>query len=268
MSSDVSGQEAVANSISFAIEGEVTLDTLSESMEALKRLLRELSTELVPESNIRWIVENLSGGSLHTTFRGSATDSSKMEDVATVARRYADIGEAVASSEELPCAADVVEAVEELLAVAQAGGTEAIFQADGKTARVNLAAWNRRLATGRSRAIGSVTGVIKGINGSGQPYINVYEDDRGPAVRCYVNDEQLKWALSVWGETVYVHGRLARDRLTRQKREIRQIIRYRVVQKQENARFENAFGAGQWRSGDPLPADLIRAVRDADSGAA
>ena len=264
MSSDVQRQKAPENSISFSIEGEVTLDTLSESMEALKRLLRELSSELVPGSNIKWIVEDLKGGSLHTTFRGSAADSTKIDDVATVARQYAAIGEAVARSEPLPCAEDVVEAVEQLLAVAQTEGSEAIFEADGKTSRVDLGAWNRQLVTGRSRAIGSVTGVIKGINGSGQPYINVYEEDRGPAVRCYVNDEQLKWALSVWGETVYIHGRLTRDRGSRRKREIRQIIKYRVVQKESNARFESAFGVGQWRLGDPSSVDLIRAARDAD----
>ncbi len=253
-----------ANSISFSIEGEITLDTLSDSMEALKRLLRELSSELVPGSNIRWIVDDLKGGSVHTTFRGSADGSSDMDDVAAVARQYAAIGQAAAMSDELPYADDVVEAVEELLSVAQSEGSEAIFEANGKTSRVNLMAWNRQLATGRSRAIGSVTGVIKGINGSGQPYISVYEQDRGAAVRCYVNEEQLRWALSAWGATVYVRGRLTRDRGSRRKREIRQIISFRVIEEQKNKRFESAFGAGEWRPGDPSSVELIRAVRDAE----
>lgn len=253
-----------ADSISFSIEGEITLDTLSDSMEALKRLLTELTSELVPGSKIKWIVDDLKGGSVHSTFRGSAIGGGSMDDVTTVAREYAAIGDAVARSDELPCAGQVVEAVEDLLAIAQSEGSEAIFEADGKESRVNLRAWNRRLVTGRSRAIGSVTGVIKGINGSGQPYISVYENDRGPAVRCYVSDEQLMWALSAWGMTVYVHGHLTRDAASRRKREIRQIIRYRVVPEPTTKHFEDAFGVGEWRSGDPSSVELIRAARDAD----
>ena len=249
-------------SISFSIEGEITLDTLCDSMEALKRLLRQLTSEIVPGSNIRWVVDELQAASLHTTFRGDAVADSSAEDVTKVAKEYAAIGEAVAHGDELPCAAEVVEAVEELLSAAQQDGSEAVFIADGKTSRVDLRAWNRKLATGRSRALGSVTGVIKGINGSGQPYITIYERERGAAVRCYVNEKQLKWALSAWGATVYVQGRLTRERSSRRKREIRQIINYRVVSDNRTGRFEEAFGVGEWQVGDPSSVQLIRAIRD------
>lgn len=252
-----------ADSISFSIEGEISLDTLADSMEALKGLLRALSSQHAPGSNIKWIVEDLAGGSVRTRLRGSA-DGNNADDVAAVASQYAAIGRAAAQREELPCADVVVEAVDRLLSAVQADGSEAIFEADGVTSRVDLSVWQRHVATRRSRSIGSVTGVINGINGSGQPYISVYEPGRGAAVRCYVNDDQLRWALNAWGESVYVRGRLTRDKRTRRKLEIRQIMTYWVVEDGEKRRFESARGAIQWRPQDPSPAQFIRELRDAE----
>ena len=252
------------DSISFSIEGEITLDTLSESMEALKKLLRRLTAELAPGADIRWVVDDLKGGSVHTTLRGSAVTGGSLDDVGKVAKGYAAIGRAVEKGEELPCGEEVIEAVEELLLAAKEDGSEATIAVEGEASRIDLQAWNRQLTSGRSRAIGSVTGVIKGINGSGQPYISVYGHEGGAAVRCFVDEEQLKWALTAWGATVYVQGRLTRDKRSRRRRDIRQIIRYWMIDKEKNGRFEDAFGVGEWRPGDPSSVELIRAARDSD----
>lgn len=250
------------DTISFSVTGEITLDTLSASLDALRTLLSRLSSELAPDADIRWIVNELKAGSVHTTLRGSVAEAGSVDDVDAVTRGYAAIGRAVQQGDEPPCGDMVVEAVEELLSAAKQGGTEATIEAGGKSSTINLQTWRPRSAAGQSRAIGSVIGIIKGINASRQPYVSVYEPNGGSAVRCFVDDQQLKWALSAWGETVYIQGQLTRDRASRRKREIRRIINYHVMGVDRVRRFEDAFGVGNWQPGDPTSVELIRASRD------
>ena len=250
------------DTISFGIDGEVTIKTVEDTVVSLRKVLDRLTADVAPWAKVTWVLGELDGGSLRATFRGCPAEGGSDSDVTSIVTRYADVGVAVAAGKELPCTEGVVQAVEDLLSVAQRSGSEATFAADGRTLRVDLRTWKHSHARGASRAIGSVTGVIKGISASGQPHISVYESANARAVRCYVTEEQLQWALSAWGETVYVLGNLTRDRNSRGKREIRQVIKYRVLQDEMGSRFEDAFGVGKWQPGDPTSVAVIRAARD------
>ncbi len=250
------------NSVSFSLEGEISLDTLAKTAASLKKVLSELATEVVPGAEIRWVVDELASGGMRTTVRGCVSKGSKPSDVDKIARQYVAIGRAAGNGQALPCSDKVVDAVEELLWIAKAEGSEAIFGANGDASRIDLQSWSRMQTSAQSRAIGSVVGVIKGINGQRQPYVSVYEQGSNAAVRCFVDQEQLKWALASWGSKVFIRGHLTRDRRSRRKREIRQIITYRVADDSKSDRFEDAFGVGQWQPGDPTSVDLVRASRE------
>ncbi len=254
--------EMTEETISFAIDGEVTLEILAGTTDALHQLLRQLSGEAAPGAKIKWLLRHLEGGSLHTAFAASSHTEADRERARRVTEQYLDLGRAYERGEQ-PLSSDaVLEAAETLLSRAQASGTAARFGAGGQMAIVDLRRWAPSAARGWTKSIGSVTGTLEAINLHGQPYVTVYEQCSGQRVRCYLSPAQRDLAASSLGKRVLVRGTLTQEAQTRRKREIRKIIKIDVLAEAGEYRMENAFGAGRWQDGYPTSDMIIRELRD------
>lgn len=69
------------------------LDVFAESMQRFRRLIDVLTQEVSGKANIRWIVDDLAGGSAIATIRGEAEQE---EDVERVVRAYPIVGRSLA----------------------------------------------------------------------------------------------------------------------------------------------------------------------------
>lgn len=85
--------------ITFVLDGTVTLDSFASALSKLNSLLNNLSKEMISNAPIEWKIEELVAGSASATFCGESTDTIAVERVVDA---YESIGEALANGSEIP----------------------------------------------------------------------------------------------------------------------------------------------------------------------
>ncbi len=250
--------------VSLGLEGDVTIETVAKSAEALHRLLVALAGEVGPTVKIEWVPEDLRIGSLHSTYQAKLLEGTTVGEAGQVVENYGHLGERLERHEELPNSQDVVGAAERLLKDVRASAHELVLGTASGDAVVDLRAARPIKRIERQQSIGSATGRVQTLSGRTSLQFVLYEEWTDQAVRCYAQEHQAEELRAIWGRRVRVKGALTRIPRTRRILSIRNISVIEALPEEPPARFESARGAIQWRPQDLSPAQFIRELRDAE----
>lgn len=248
--------------ILFSVDGEVTAKGLAKMVGALAKLVDAVAERDAPGAEIRWVVSELSAGSASAVLAGKPIGDTTASDAAQAAHGYLQVGRDLANGVVIGDAA-VASASDELRRAVSRSGNVAVFGAGAEAVKLSTSEWQAVARQPDLISIGSVIGTLEAINLHDQRLAIVWDEDTNDRVLCYFEQGLLSDVRDGLGRRVTVSGRLKRHHLTQAKIEIRQIIKFAVLDERPTYRFENAFGVGSWKPGDPTSDELIRRGRDA-----
>ncbi|MFV2045174.1 MAG: hypothetical protein ACC700_18310, partial [Anaerolineales bacterium] len=87
------------DTLTIAVNGEVSLLEFSSAIDAFKGLVDALSNEIAREAEIDWFIEDLSAGSAVATVRGSSSEQAAVE---RVVQAYGVVGGSLERGETIP----------------------------------------------------------------------------------------------------------------------------------------------------------------------
>ena len=250
------------DTLTFALDGQVTIDTLVKSVVELRKVVSGLTREVAPGANLDWIVEDLRGGSMAVEMRGSPGPESDLTDVEAVSDAWLALGRQMAEGSEPAYSADVVRSCRELRRIAHGGDNRMTFGNTIDDVVIRTDAQVRTPAPTKSR--GSVTGRIQTISRRRSLKFTLYELRTDVAVQCYLGSDQQELMRERWGRLACVRGTLTRDFDSGRPLSVRQITDIEIMDDLPVHHFERGRGVSPWRPGDTPSEEIIRELRDAE----
>jgi len=248
--------------ISFSIGGEVSLSALKRSIEQFQKIIDGLGADVAPGSKLRWVVDDLRGGSMAVTVRGLSASESEARAEEAVADGWLKLGRQLADGKPLSFSKPVVEATEALQRSARGCAPAMIFGSNGDD--IVISTDPSGSAPTSMISFGSVTGRVQTVSNRNSLRFTIYQDHTDLAVPCYLRQGQEEQVRGTWGRRACVSGTLSRDAVSGRPLALREITDIELFPDVPVRRFEDARATGVWSPGDPLPEELIRELRDAE----
>jgi hypothetical protein len=257
---------ATSETLTVALEGpEISLSSFASAVTALDALLKDLSAEVAPNSQLVWEVEDLQVSSAIATVRGR-TVSGDPEAVDRVSEAYEAIGAALTRGDPIPYSERVARHVAALTAVL-----------DDHVRAVRLETANQDYTIpGKSPvpgpmvplarpliSFGAVEGRIQTLSNRRSLRFTLYDTLNDQAVACYLKPGEEDRVQLFWGHRVIVEGEIRRDPWSGRPTAIRQITEIVPLPERGPDDWRAARGAlvGVW-NGEPAE-ETIRRIRDA-----
>lgn len=252
------------DTITLALNGRVTLADYDAAIHALTDLVNGLQSEISPNLQTVWEIDDLQISSAIATIRAV---SGNPEEVERVTRAYARVGQALAKQEPVPFPARVRQAAKQLTSIIGEDVTSLRFE----TASEDVTILSPTLAATVQRELeefgvfGAVIGRIQTVSTRGGIRFTLYDSMFDRAVSCYLTDDSQERIRGLWGTRVAVHGLIKRDSVSGRPVVIRRVSEIEPIVPEEPNRFSylTARGVIPARDRSEKPEDVLRRFRDA-----
>jgi hypothetical protein len=253
-----------SETLTVALEGpDISLSSFAAAVSALDGLLKDLSAEVAPNSQLAWEVDDLQVSSAIATIRGR-TISGDQDAVARVSQAYETIGGALARGAPIPYSEGIRRRVGALTNVLndhvsalrlETANQDYIITREGQP---QPAGERRPLVT-----LGAIEGRIQTLSNRRSLRFTLYDTMEDRAVACYLKQGEEYRVQMLWGRRAIVEGEIRRDPLSGRPIAIRQITDVVPLPEREPDDWREAIGAlaDTW-DGEPAE-DTIRRMRDA-----
>ena len=243
--------------LTFELGGKVELKDFERGLTLFGRLVYSLT----PRAGVAWVVEDLQPGSAIVTLRGESDDPAKVESIIS---EYERIGSSL-SRHEIPTHTKA--------GVIQAAQGVAVFAESREYVRLGTPVqdyiiYGNGVASDNipippSVSIGAITGRVQTLSSRAGLSFNLYDTVHDRSVTCYLKSGQEEVMREVWGNWATVVGRVSRESVTGKPIAVREIQKVEQLEVAGPGTYQEARGAVPWRSGDILPEEAIRLLRDA-----
>jgi hypothetical protein len=254
----------IDDSLTLALDGEVTLRDFDAALAAFRRMLDAVGHQVMGrDRRVEWVIDDLERSSAITSVRPRAMNDHDWESFAQVVVRVNDVGEAMAENrvEQLPAR---VSGPARKLAGLVDGGVERLrlvtVLGEHYIERPPSALTRSEPAMAPRSALGEVTGRLQTLSNRGGLRFTLYDLLHDKAVTGYLepgNEDLLK---DLWGKLVAVDGIVTRDPSGRPT-SVRRVRAVRPVPELPRGAYREARGALAWHS-PKRPEDVIREMRD------
>ena len=241
------------NTVTFALGGRVEIQGLTKGISVLHRLI----TALTYPSDVVWVVEDLYPGSAVATLRGEANDSAKIERIID---DYGNIGGLLERQESLRYGRRIVQAANAIIDLAQ---TVEYVRLETPDDDYTIYGNGRPRERSLMKSVGAITGRVQTLSNRGGLRFNLYDTVHDRAVGCYLEQGQEELMREAWGRRARVSGRVSRELANGRPVVIRQILNVEVLEDIVPGSYRLARGAVPRNSGDKMPEEVIRQLRDA-----
>ncbi len=244
----------VNDTLTFVLGGQLEI---AEFLRGI-RLFHNLVRDLTKGKQVKWVVEELHSGSATTTLRGEAEDLAEVEAVVGV---YGGVGNALEHRQDLDFGPDVNRSAAEIKRFA--GSVDYIrFQVpeNDYTVQGNAVARARRpLAV----SLGAVSGRVQTLSNRSSLRFVLFDSVHDQAVPCYLQPGQEDLMLEAWDRRARVSGSVTRDPDSFRPIALRHISEVEILEDVAPGSYRRARGAVPWQSGNKMPEDVVRQLRDA-----
>lgn len=233
--------------VTFAIDGELSLERFAQAVRRFTDLIRALNTDLGQGADIRWVLSGLEYGSAIAIARGVPR---KDEDAATVERivdAYLTVGTALEANTPIPFSERVEDRalrVRQLLNHSHTDIESIRFETPKDDVTIERAPSPEPLpAEARAQAYGAVEGRVQTLSSRGTLHFTLYDTLHDKAVSCYLEAGRESLMKDVWGRLAVVEGWVKRDRKTGQPRTVRFVRNVTILPEPTSRPYLDARGA-------------------------
>lgn len=248
------------DTITFALDGEVSLDVFADEVRDLSSLMAELSAGVERDARIDWVVVDLKAGSAELTMRGEAEAP---EAVERTVRAYAVLGRALERGEPIPLSDRVRKRAARM--VRHINPREKItairFETPDETYIVTVHGQGQERPA-VLQAYGTVTGKVQTLSSRRRLGFTLYDALFDRPVNCYLTDGQEDLIRDKWDRYAIVEGRISRDPFSGRPIAVRDITDIQAQPDYGHGDYRRARGIIPWRQGDETPEAVIRRLRD------
>ena len=243
--------------LTFELGGQVELKDLENGITLFRRLVYSLT----PRTGVAWVVEDLQPGSAIVTLRGEADDPAKVEHIID---EYEKIGSSL-SRYETPShdKAGVVQAARAIANFVEPREYVRLGTPDQDYIIYGKGIADADTPTTTLVSIGAITGRVQTLSSRAGLRFNLYDTVQDRAVTCYLKSGQEEVMRKVWGNWATVVGKVSRESVTGKPISIRDIRKVERLDDAGPRAYQEARGAVPWETGDILPEEAIRLLRDA-----
>ena len=245
------------DSVTFRLEGEVTIDKLADAFVRFRAVLEALVEDQV--ARVRWVLAGLDYGSAAATARAEPLDEESAAKIPAITERYVAAGRQVSRGEVDP-RRRLLRVVRELTDLADEKNRIILETADDDvifTAPVNHVPV---IAPQTTKSFGTVRGRVETLSHRKGLRFTLYELTSDRPVSCYLQADDEDQMRDAWGHVADVTGVVTRDADTGRPLAVRRVTSVDVLNEGETMGFLKARGA----IGGSEPAErVIRRIRDA-----
>ena len=241
------------DTLTFEMGGRVELGQFHEGVSRFRRLVGALT----PRQGVKWVVEDLQPGSAVITLRGESETPGQVEKIVS---DYGDIGNSLETNAPLHYNLRVKQAVKRVQELA-----DSVEYVRFETPLVDYMFFGSDTDSVDRKdrvSIGVVTGRVQTLSNRGSLRFSLYDTIHDKAVSCYLQPGQEEQMREAWGRRARVSGQVTRDSNSGLPKVIRQILNIEILEEIAAGSFRLAKGVIPWQSGDTLPENVIRQLRD------
>ena len=251
------------NTVTFALDGDVTIDQFIKALQTLQQTVELLSREIAPGAKIDWLIEDLKSGSAVTTLVGESTEQSS---VIKIVKSYEKLGRALQNGDPIPFSPQVTQIANQFPKLISRKITAIRFETSTQDYVVYSPESVLRQSQVQPRvSFGVVKGVVQTLTTRGKLKFTLYDAVFDKAVSCYLQPEYQLQMIDIWDKEVQVAGRVTRQATTGQPVIVRDITSITPVVKPQKGSFRNARGLFDWQAGDERAEITIWRVRDGEN---
>jgi hypothetical protein len=247
------------DTLTFALEGDVTLGDFVSALSEFDALLNNLSKEVGGGAKIDWLVEELYAGSAIATFHGVYED---VKIVETVVDAYEQVGEALSSGSDIPFSEAIRRHARNITSILNGRITSVRFETPARDFVIS----GKTLAGGKAApmkySLGTVKGIIQTLSMRKKLSFIIWDSLFDKPVNCYLKEGDEERMRNAWGKPAVVSGRIGRQAETGRPVVIREVKSIHISEKPEPGSYRRARGVLPWVQGDETPEATIRRLRD------
>ena len=248
------------DTLTFALEGEVTLESFSSALSEFNSLLGNLSKEVGGGAKIEWMVEELYAGSAIATFHGLYDDIKIIE---TVVDAYETVGESLSSGREIPFSESVRKNARNITSILNGQITSVRFETPMRDFVISGKTLAGVKAPPMKYSLGTVKGTVQTLSMRKKLSFTIWDALFDKPVNCYLREEYEEQMRIAWGKRAVVSGKIGRQAETGRPIVIREVKSINILGDLEPGGYKRAKGALPWKQGDEKPENTLRRLRDA-----
>ncbi len=253
----------MSDTVTLALQGEVTLDAFSRAVLHFSRLVDALSSDVAAPEALRWVITELEAGSAIMTARGVGDPVA----AASVSTAYIGVGKALERGDPSSLPEGVRDEARAIVAVID-DSVEAV-RFETAEADATIRSLEEAFATSGTPeapppqpvAYGGVTGRVQTLSSRGGLRFTLYDTLFDRAVSCYLAEGQEEIMRDVWGRMAVVEGLVTRDRVTGRPQVIRDVRGVTVVREADPDAYLASRGILQPDPAGRSPEEAIRELR-------
>jgi hypothetical protein len=254
------------DTLTLALNGDVSLEDYSNAIQQFFNLVKGLHDDISKESSIEWFIEGLEAGSAIATIKGIGQEESDIMVIERVVDAYLDVGRAIQKESPLNYSRPVQVAAKKLTSIINGRIKSVRFE----TPETDVEIFSSPAALAYlpitklpEGSFGAVRGRVQSMSNRGQLRFTLYEmiDDR--AISCYLTSGNEDIMREAWGKVAMVEGFVRRDPESGYATTVRGVKDIRIIQEGKLGDYRQAIGAAPGFLGDTLPEEIIRKARDA-----
>ena len=248
------------DTLTFVLEGEVTLSAFASALSAFNALLNNLSKDVGGNAGIEWRVDELYAGSAVATFQGLYADEKIVE---TVVDAYETVGEALASGLEIPFSEAVRRSAWGITDLLNGKITSLRFETPAREFIVSGRSKIGEKAPPMKYSLGTVKGTVQTLTMRRKLSFTVWDALFDKPVNCYLKEGEEERMRNAWGKRAIISGRIGRQSESCRPIVIREVKSIHILEDVEPGAYKHTRGALPWKPGDEKPEDILRRMRNA-----
>jgi hypothetical protein len=251
------------NTLTLALEGDVTLKDFVYAMQHFHNLVNQLSGEVVEDANIQWEIETLQAGSATATIIGISQNHT---DVVKVVDAYNTVGRHLERNEPIPFSSAVAREAEKITSLIDKQISSIRFQtADSDSIIYGKFDATRQGLPTKTISFGVVRGRVQTITERHSLKFALYDSIFDKSISCYVPEDKKYLMTEVWGQLVEVAGEITRSVEHGRATSLRRITDIEIIPEIKPGNYKLARGILPWAPEDDTPENNIRRIRDAQN---
>lgn len=248
----------VKDTLTFALDGEITLHDFASGIGNFNLFLDQLSNEVGKNANISWVLEELYTGSAVATFKGVCDDLLVVEKVVNA---YEQVGEVLSTGKEIPFSDPIKRYIIALTNIINGNVKSIRFETPSADYVISGSVKSGHIPS-IQYSHGTVRGIIETLTRRKKLSFTIWDSLFDRPVHCYFKEGEEENMRSAWGKRAVVAGKIGRQSDTGKPLVIREVKYVRVIEDVEPGSYNRARGLLPWGKGDESPEDMIRMIRD------